>query len=263
MTIRDFSRLCGCNPQTLRYYDRVGLLKPARVDGWTGYRFYDREQALTFVKIKNLQKAGFTITEIKKLLCQEDSVVFRAFEDKIAEAERRLSEIKLIQKSYQAEMTEMQKKLQQTRDWVRRSMESYDPAEEFGLDQDAYAKIMEIVDSVFEDLMGHEDAAALEGPDAPEPQIEELLRDPTCELIYENHGWKLAKDFFPQCADLQAGREYGLLFRLVPGKADRMAFANTALGMLCLLYPDKGMKWWCNMAGSEDGINHFWLLVRR
>ena len=30
MTIKEFSRLCGCNPQTLRYYDHVDLLKRLR-----------------------------------------------------------------------------------------------------------------------------------------------------------------------------------------------------------------------------------------
>lgn len=54
MTIKEFAKLCGCNPQTLRYYDRVGLLKPVRVDRYSGYRFYDEEQAVTFVKIKNV-----------------------------------------------------------------------------------------------------------------------------------------------------------------------------------------------------------------
>ena len=68
MTIKNFARLCGCNPQTLRYYDRVDLLKPAKVDPWSGYRFYEEEQALTFVKIKNLQTAGFTIEEIRALI---------------------------------------------------------------------------------------------------------------------------------------------------------------------------------------------------
>ena len=61
MTIKEFARLCGCNPQTLRYYDHVDLLKPVKVDQWSGYRYYDEDQALAFIKIKNLQKAGFTI----------------------------------------------------------------------------------------------------------------------------------------------------------------------------------------------------------
>lgn len=66
MTIKEFSKLCGCNPQTLRYYDRENLLKPVKVDEWSGYRFYEEEQAITFVKIKNLQKARFSIEEIRR-----------------------------------------------------------------------------------------------------------------------------------------------------------------------------------------------------
>ena len=54
MTIKEFAHICGCNPQTLRYYDQIDLLKPVKVDGWSGYRFYDEEQAYVFVKIKNL-----------------------------------------------------------------------------------------------------------------------------------------------------------------------------------------------------------------
>lgn len=262
MTIRDFSELCGCNPQTLRYYDSVGLLKPARVDRWTGYRFYDREQALTFVKIKNLQKAGFTITEIKKLLGQEDSVIFKAFEEKIAEAEQRLAEIKTIQKSYQTEMTDMQKKIQQARDRVRFSMESYDPAEEFGIDQDTYAKITEIVDSVFEGLMAQEDAQVLETADTDRARMEAYLGDPAYELIFEKHGWRFMKDFYAQWSDLRPGGDYVLLFRLVPGKANHEAFANTVLGML-LLAPDQHLTLRCDMDDSQDGLNHFWLLTRR
>ena len=99
MTIKEFSRLCGCNPQTLRYYDRVDLLKPVKVDQWSGYRYYEEEQALSFVKIKNLQKAGFTIDDIKELLDKDDRAIYEAFEAKIAEEEKRLQEIKVIQLS--------------------------------------------------------------------------------------------------------------------------------------------------------------------
>ena len=105
MTIRQFASLCGCNPQTLRYYDRVGLLKPVQVDRWSGYRYYDEEQALAFVKIKNLQRAGFSIEEIRELLDRDNQAIFRAFEAKISEAEERLREMKEIQKSYQSEMS--------------------------------------------------------------------------------------------------------------------------------------------------------------
>ena len=86
-----------------------------KVDKWSGYRFYEEEQALAFVKIKNLQKAGFTIDEIKGLLDKDNLVIYQAFEEKIAEGEKRLQEIKDIQRSYQTEMNNIRKKINEAR----------------------------------------------------------------------------------------------------------------------------------------------------
>ena len=41
MQINEFAKLTGVSVRTLHYYDEIGLLKPAEVDEWTGYRFYD------------------------------------------------------------------------------------------------------------------------------------------------------------------------------------------------------------------------------
>ena len=130
MTIKEFSNLCGCNPQTLRYYDRENLLKPVKVDEWSGYRFYEEEQAIAFVKIKNLQKAVFSIEEIRGLLNKDDAEIYYAFEVKIAEEEQRLQEMKNIQKTYQAEITSMKNKLEEMHKSIRESMTAYNPAEE-------------------------------------------------------------------------------------------------------------------------------------
>ena len=79
ITIQGFAKLCGCSTQTLRYYDRIGLLTPARVDEWTGYRYYEEEQAMQFVKIKNLQQADFSIEEIRPLLREDGERLQEAF----------------------------------------------------------------------------------------------------------------------------------------------------------------------------------------
>lgn len=100
MTIKEFAALCRCNAQTLRYYDKIDLLKPVRVDSWTGYRYYQKEQAIAFVKIKKLQSADFSIEEIKALLQQSDQEVYAAFDRKIAEQEHKLERIRGIQQSY-------------------------------------------------------------------------------------------------------------------------------------------------------------------
>ncbi len=84
ITIQGFAKLCGCNAQTLRFYDRIGLLTLARVDSWTSYRYYEEEQAVRFVKIKNLQRADFSIEEIKTLLEADEDSLMQAFDGKIA-----------------------------------------------------------------------------------------------------------------------------------------------------------------------------------
>ena len=205
MTIKEFARLCGCNPQTLRYYDHVDLLKPVKVDQWSGYRFYEEEQALAFVKIKNLQKAGFTIEEIKELLDKDNHVIYKAFDAKIAEEEKRLQEIKAIQKSYQTEMTDMKKKLETMRDMVKESMEAYDPSEEFGIDRDTYSHMIESVNGFFESMISRSDDSDFEYSEysesdesVEEPEYVNLLNNPDYEVVYEKHGWSFVKEFFSE-----------------------------------------------------------------
>ena len=42
--IGDFARLSQVSVVTLRYYDEMDLLKPVKVDAFTGYRFYAVDQ---------------------------------------------------------------------------------------------------------------------------------------------------------------------------------------------------------------------------
>lgn len=65
--IRDFATLCGCSVHTLRYYDEVGLLKPAIVCQSSDYRYYSEEQVQCYLEIKEFQEIGFSIQEIKDL----------------------------------------------------------------------------------------------------------------------------------------------------------------------------------------------------
>jgi effector-binding domain-containing protein len=66
--IGDFSKLGRITVKTLRYYDEVGLLKPARVDDFTGYRYYTYEQLPRLNRILALKDLGFSLVEIGQLL---------------------------------------------------------------------------------------------------------------------------------------------------------------------------------------------------
>ena len=70
--IGEFSHLCETTIKTLRHYDKINLLKPTKIDNYTGYRYYEENQIKILEKIKQLQFAGFSLKEIKDLLNKEN-----------------------------------------------------------------------------------------------------------------------------------------------------------------------------------------------
>ena len=67
LTISKVAREAGVNVQTLRYYERRGILaEPARTAG--GYRQYDPEAVTRIRFIKRAQDLGFTLDEVHELL---------------------------------------------------------------------------------------------------------------------------------------------------------------------------------------------------
>lgn len=70
--IGEFSKLTQVSVRMLRYYDEVGLLRPAEIDSWTGYRIYSVEQIPTLNKIIYLRDSGFNVAEIAVALNGEN-----------------------------------------------------------------------------------------------------------------------------------------------------------------------------------------------
>lgn len=67
-----FSKLSRTTVKTIRFYDEVGLLKPSKVDEWTGYRYYKADQLFDLYKIVSLRQMGFSIPEIKDIISGRD-----------------------------------------------------------------------------------------------------------------------------------------------------------------------------------------------
>ena len=49
LTIGQMSKVCGVSVKTLRHYDKIGLLKPQRIDEINGYRYYEDPQIGTML----------------------------------------------------------------------------------------------------------------------------------------------------------------------------------------------------------------------
>ena len=66
-TIGTLSKLTGCNIETIRYYERIGLLPaPPRTEG--GHRSYGEVHTKRLTFIRRSRELGFTIQEVRELL---------------------------------------------------------------------------------------------------------------------------------------------------------------------------------------------------
>jgi DNA-binding transcriptional MerR regulator len=77
LRIGEFSRLARVSVKALRLYDRLGLLKPAQTDEFTGYRYYSSGQLPRLNAILALKELGFSLEQVA-LLLDEGSPLERA-----------------------------------------------------------------------------------------------------------------------------------------------------------------------------------------
>lgn len=68
LSIGEMARLRSVTVDTLRHYDKIGLLKPYQIDPNSGYRYYSINQYEVLGTIKELRNVGFSLEEIKQFL---------------------------------------------------------------------------------------------------------------------------------------------------------------------------------------------------
>ena len=72
LKIGDFSKLSRCSVRMLRHYDEIGLLEPAEIDRFTGYRYYSEAQLTVIGQIISLRGMGFSLAAIGEMLKLDD-----------------------------------------------------------------------------------------------------------------------------------------------------------------------------------------------
>ena len=65
-TIHEIASLYGVGPDALRYYERLGLVKPRRAEN--GYRIYDLNDIYRLTIIRDLRSLGFSMERIGEYL---------------------------------------------------------------------------------------------------------------------------------------------------------------------------------------------------
>jgi Hg(II)-responsive transcriptional regulator len=108
MRIGEVASGAAVNIETIRYYERVGLL-PSPARGSSGYRAYTVQAVLRVRFIKRAQELGFTLTEIRDLLalreqsetaCTRVEASATAALQRIAEKSRDLERMRLALSKY-------------------------------------------------------------------------------------------------------------------------------------------------------------------
>lgn len=104
LTIGRLARLGGVNLETIRYYEREGLLqKPPRTPA--GYRMFPSDTARRVRFIKRAQELGFSLSEIRELLAlkmkpgtNRKDILVRA-EAKIADIEQKIETLERMKRA--------------------------------------------------------------------------------------------------------------------------------------------------------------------
>ena len=98
--------------ETLRHYDRIGLVKPAKKDEWTNYRYYTEQDIVRLHTVRALQLMDLPLQEIKKVLEYDDLEKIVEFldgaekkaDEKIAALQYSKSKIQLAKADYERKL---------------------------------------------------------------------------------------------------------------------------------------------------------------
>lgn len=104
LTVSRMAKQGGVNLQTIRYYERLGLLAPAyRTEA--GYRIFQPETARRIRFIKRAQELGFSLNEIKELLSLRidkhttQADIRRRAQAKLTDVEQKIRQLEAIHAS--------------------------------------------------------------------------------------------------------------------------------------------------------------------
>ncbi len=108
LKIGELSKICNVSTQTLRYYDREGILAPEKVNESSGYRYYGLKQVEILNNIIKLKALGFELSEIKEILNAGEDEKVKLYKKKIdalnMEANNRRDNIYEIELLYQGDV---------------------------------------------------------------------------------------------------------------------------------------------------------------
>lgn len=94
-TIKQIADLAGVTTRTLRYYDEIGLLRPAGT-GNNGYRYYDLGTLLQLQQILFFRELDIPLKDIQLILSQPDFNLLRALEKHKSALQQKANRLEML-----------------------------------------------------------------------------------------------------------------------------------------------------------------------
>ena len=111
-SIGEAAKAVHTTSETLRHYDRIGLVKPSKKDEWTNYRYYSEQDIVRLNTVRALQLMDLPLHEIKKVLEYDELEKIVDFlgkaeekaDEKIAALQYSKSKIQLAKAGYERKL---------------------------------------------------------------------------------------------------------------------------------------------------------------
>lgn len=116
-SVGEAAKAAHTTSETLRHYDRIGLVRPSKKDEWTNYRYYTEQDIVRLNTVRALQHMDLSLQEIKKVLEYDDLEKIIDFldqaekkaDEKIAAIQYSKSKIRLAKADYENKLQRQQK----------------------------------------------------------------------------------------------------------------------------------------------------------
>ncbi len=94
-TVGEAAEKANTTSETLRHYDRIGLVRPSKKDEWTNYRYYTDPDIVRINTVRLLQMMDIPLSRIKEVLEYEDLESVIAFLEKAEKhADQKIRELR-------------------------------------------------------------------------------------------------------------------------------------------------------------------------
>lgn len=110
-TIQKLAQLAGISTRTLRYYDEIGILKPARTNS-SGYRIYGQKQVDILQQIMFYRELGVQLELIKDILTDPDFDSVTALQEHREKLLAKRSQIEILIENVDKTLTQKEGRIQ-------------------------------------------------------------------------------------------------------------------------------------------------------